>query len=48
MSLSPANAVTALRNAVPIVLNNAGDGTGLPRCSHKKVTTWPETCRLGT
>ena len=33
MSLTSAKSDTARRNAVPILLNIAGDGTGNPRCS---------------
>jgi hypothetical protein len=47
VSLSSANAATALRNAVPIRLNNAGDGTGLPKCSVRNVTTGIVTCPAG-
>jgi len=37
-----------LAEAVPMRLNRAGEGTSLPRCWVKNVTTWPPTCKLGT
>ena len=43
-----ANAFTSVLNRSPIRLNSAGDGTGLPRCSVRNVTTCPPTCRVGT
>jgi hypothetical protein len=48
ISLSRANSVTALRNRNPILSRIAGDGIGNPRCPVRKLTTWPDICRLGT
>ena len=48
MSLAAANSVTALRNRSPIFSRIAGDGIGKPRWWVRKLTTWPDTCRLGT
>jgi hypothetical protein len=48
MPCSWAKAATAWRKRSPMRLNRAGDGTSLPRCWVRNVTTWPPTCRLGT
>ena len=48
MSLAAAYSVTALRNRSPIFSRIAGDGIGKPRWWVRKLTTCPDTCRLGT
>jgi hypothetical protein len=48
MLCSAANSTTALRNRNPIRSKIAGDGIGNPKCWVKKLTTWPDTCKVGT
>ena len=48
MPCSSAKALTSRRKRLPIFCSNAGEGIGKPRCSVKKVTTWPPTCSVGT
>jgi hypothetical protein len=37
-----------LAEAVTDAFEQGRDGTWLPRCWVRNVTTWPPTCRLGT
>ncbi|MEY2523855.1 MAG: hypothetical protein QOJ66_2420 [Ilumatobacteraceae bacterium] len=48
MLLRAAKALASRTNRLPIWLNDAGGGTGLPRWSVKNRTTCPATRKLGT